>query len=129
EVREVDGSAEQLLRTGQVDLMLSSGETAANGEQPMSYRLQRLAIDLGINAISEDTLARSVVRSLIAAPTQTLAIKPWRQYLSGRTPSSFRQIETYPRVVETVSEGQRLKIFIRQPFTETGDRESSIIQG
>jgi len=111
EVKEEDGSAHQILRSGKVDIVFSdSGVVTGAAERP-SYSLQRLAIDRGIPVVGEAVLARRLIRSLLRTPIESLEIKPWKHYLS-----------------QAVRE-RGIKLFIRQPFTETSEREAVIIQG
>jgi len=110
EVREEDGSAHQILRSGKVDIVFSDSEVAtASAEQP-SYSLQRLAIDLGIPVVGEAILARRLIRSLVSTPLESLETKPWRHYLS-----------------QAVRE-RSIRLFVRQPFTETSEREAVVVQ-
>jgi carbamoyl-phosphate synthase large subunit len=51
------------------------------------------------------------VYSLVSTPLESLAVKPWGQYLSQAV------------------RDRRLGLFIRQPFTETSEREAVIIEG
>jgi hypothetical protein len=109
-VKEEDGSAHQILRSGKVDIVFSDSEVAtASAEQP-SYSLQRLAIDLGIPVVGEAILARRLIRSLVSTPLESLETKPWRHYLS-----------------QAVRE-RSIRLFVRQPFTETSEREAVIVQ-
>jgi carbamoyl-phosphate synthase large subunit len=108
-VHEEDGSAHHILRRGAVDIVFSDSGGANALERRSGHSLQRLAIDLGIPVIGEAILARSFVRSLARTPLESLAVKPWAHYLSLGTQN-------------------RLRIFIRQPFTETSEREAVIIQ-
>jgi carbamoyl-phosphate synthase large subunit len=109
-VREEDGSAHQILRSGKVDIVFSDSEVAtASAEQP-SYSLQRLAIDLGIPVVGEAILARRLIRSLVSTPLESLETKPWRHYLS-----------------QAVRE-RSIRLFVRQPFTETSEREAVVVQ-
>src|SRR6516225_8701924 len=105
-----DGSAHQILRGGKVDIVFSdSGVVTASAEQPSS--LQRLAIDLGIPVVGEAVLARCLIRSLAVTSPESLEIKPWKDYLSQ------------------AARERGIKLFIRQPFTETSEREAVVIQG
>jgi hypothetical protein len=109
-VREEDGSAHQILRSGRVDIVFSDSGVATISAEQSSHSLQRLAIDLGIPVVGEAVLARRLIRSLVSTPLESLEIKSWKQYLS-----------------QPVRE-RRIKLFIRQPFTETSAREAVIIQ-
>jgi carbamoyl-phosphate synthase large subunit len=70
-----------------------------------------MAIDLGIPVVGEAVLARRLIRSLVSTPLESLEVKPWKYYL---------QRAIRPRAI---------KLFIRQPFTETSEREAVVIQG
>jgi len=109
-VSEEDGSAQQILRSAKVDIVLSDSGVAAILEDRSRPTLQRLAIDLGIPVVAEAILARSFVRALPIAPLESLAVKPWQHYLS-----------------QLVHE-RKVRLFIRQPFTETSEKEARIIQ-
>jgi len=111
EVKEEDGSAHQILRSGKVDIVFSDSEVVTGSAKRPSYSLQRLAIDQGIPVVGEAVLARRLIRSLLGTPFESLEIKPWKHYLS----QAVRERE--------------IKLFIRQPFTETSEREAVIIQG
>ena len=110
-VSEGSGSAQQILRTAKVDIVLSDSAVENTPENRPGPSLQRLAVDLGIPVVADAILARSFVRSLGITPPESLAVKPWQHYLS--------QLE----------HERRLRLFIRQPFTETGEKEALIIQG
>jgi carbamoyl-phosphate synthase large subunit len=111
EVREDDGSAHQILRSGRVDIVFSDSGAATASEDRSSHSLQRLAIDLGIPLVGEAVLARCLIHSLAGTPLASLEVKSWKQYLS-----------------QVVRE-RRIRLFIRQPFTETSEKEAVIIQG
>jgi carbamoyl-phosphate synthase large subunit len=110
-VCEDDGSAQQILRSGRVDIVFSDSGVATVSENRSSYSLPRLAVDLGIPVVGESMLARYLIHALASTPFELLEVKPWRQYLSR----SVRE--------------RRVRLFIRQPLTETGEREAVIIQG
>jgi hypothetical protein len=110
-VKEEDGSAHQILRSGNVDIVFSDSEVATTSAEQPSYSLQRLAIDLGIPVVGEAILARRLIRSLASTSLESLEIKPWRHYLS-----------------QAVRE-RSIRLFVRQPFTETSEREAVIVQG
>jgi carbamoyl-phosphate synthase large subunit len=61
--------------------------------------------------VGEVVLARRLIRSLLRTPIESLEIKPWKHYLS-----------------QAVRE-RSIRLFIRQPFTETSEREAVVIQG
>ena len=109
--KEEDGSAHQILRSGNVDIVFSDSEVATTSAEQPSYSLQRLAIDLGIPVVGEAILARRLIRSLASTPLESLEIKPWRHCLS-----------------QAVRE-RSIRLFVRQPFTETSEREAVIVQG
>jgi len=111
EVKEEDGSAHQILRSGKVDIVFSDSEVVNGPAERLNYSLQRLAIDLGIPVVGEAVLARRLIRSLVSTPVESLDIEPWRHYLS--------------RAVRE----RRIRLFVRQPFTETSEREAVIVQG
>jgi carbamoyl-phosphate synthase large subunit len=110
EVSEEDGSAHELLRRGRVDIVFSDSG-AASLENRSRPSLQRFAIDMGIPMVGEPMLARRLIQSLAVTPRESLEVKPWKQY----TPRSAPE--------------ERIKLFIRQPFTETSEREAAIVQG
>ena len=110
-VSEDDGSAHQILRSGRVDIVFSDSGVATSLEDGSRQSLARLAIDLGIPVVGEAVLARCLIQSLVGTPVESLEVKPWKHYLSR------------------VSRQRRLKLFIRQPLTETSEREGAIIQG
>jgi carbamoyl-phosphate synthase large subunit len=110
-VKTADGSAHQILRSGRVDIVFGdSGVAPTNGKQS-GHALQRLAIDLGIPVVGEAVLARGLIRALVSAPFDSLEVKPWKYYLQ----------RTLLR--------KTIKLFVRQPFTETSEREAVVIQG
>jgi carbamoyl-phosphate synthase large subunit len=110
-VREEDGTAHQILRSGRVDIVFSDSGVATASDGRSSHSLQRLAIDLGIPVIGEAVLSRRLIQSLASTPLESLEVKPWKQYL--------RQF----------ARESRISLFIRQPLTETSEREAVIIQG
>ena len=60
--------------------------------------------------VGEAILARRLIRSLASTPLESLEIKPWSHYLS-----------------QAVRE-RSIRLFVRQPFTETSEREAVIVQ-
>jgi hypothetical protein len=129
EVREEDGSAQQILRSGKVDVVFSDPGVASASEDRPSSALQRLAIDLGIPVVGEAALTRCVIQALLRAPLESLEVKPWKQYLSQV--SAERPERTYLLAYREEDEAgeRRIRLFIRQPLTETSPREAAIIQG
>jgi carbamoyl-phosphate synthase large subunit len=109
EVREEDGSAQQMLQGGSVDIVFSDSGAATSDQ--LSHSLQRLAIDLGIPVVGEAVLASRLIHALASTPVRSLEVKSWKQYLllGGRE--------------------RRIRLFVRQPFTETTEREAVVIQG
>jgi carbamoyl-phosphate synthase large subunit len=110
-VREEDGSALQILRSGRVDIVFSDSGVATTSAEQSSHSIQRLAIDLGIPVVGEAVLARRLILTLASTPVESLEAKPWKQYLSD------------------AGRERRIRLFIRQPFTETSEREAVVVQG
>jgi carbamoyl-phosphate synthase large subunit len=129
EVNEADGSAERLLRSGRVDVVFGDAGAASAAEGRSNYALQRLAIDLGIPVVGEDSLRRSVIQAIAALPLESLAVRPWKHYLSRIPLVEVAQTPTRAVAAKTGASEGRIRLFVRQPFTETGDRESTVIQG
>src|SRR5262249_18346947 len=89
EVRVEDGSAEQALRSGRIDVVFSASggaggsRVSSNASQASaSLALERLAIDLGIPVVGEAALSRAVIQALVSTPLEALQVKSWRHYLS-----------------------------------------------
>jgi hypothetical protein len=129
EVREEDGSAQQILRSGKVDVVFSDPGVASASEDRASSSLQRLAIDLGISVVGEAALTRCVIQALLRAPLESLEVKPWKQYLSEVSAERTRRTHLLVHGEEDEAGERRIRLFIRQPLTETSHRESAIIQG
>src|SRR5215813_4631988 len=70
EVSEEDGSAQQVLRSGKVDVVFSDPGVTSASEGRASSSLQRLAIDLGISVVGEAALTRCVIQALLRAPLE-----------------------------------------------------------
>jgi carbamoyl-phosphate synthase large subunit len=109
EVSEENGSAHELLRSRRVDILFSDSGPASF-ENRLRPSLGRLAIDLGIPVIGEPVLARRLIKALSGAPRESLEVKSWKQYSPRSAPKEL------------------IKLFIRQPFTETSQREAAIVQ-
>lgn len=129
EVSEEDGSAQHILRSGKVDVVFSDPGVASASEDRASSALQRLAIDLGISVVGEAALTRCVIQALLRAPLESLEVKPWKQYLSQVSAERTRRTHLLIRGEEDEAGERRIRVFIRQPLTETSHRESAIIQG
>ena len=111
QVSSEDSSAQQVLQSGRVDILFSNSGAVTIPQDQASSSLPRLAIDLGIPVVGETSLASYLIRALVSTPLESLEVKPWKHYLpKGR-------------------HERKLKLFIRQPFTETSEREAVIIQG
>src|SRR5262249_30208791 len=128
EVREEDGSAERILRSGRVDVVFSDGGGAQAAAGQAGSSLPRLAIDLGIPVVGEAALMRCLTQALTSMPLQSLEVKPWQHYVSQRSVAGG-PAQSHGRTVAHASCAGRLRLFIRQPFTETDAREAAVIQG
>jgi hypothetical protein len=126
EVREQDGSAEAVLRSGSVDVVFSASGGANGSKAPSSLTLERLAIDLGIPVVGEAALSRSVIQAVVSTPLESLAVKSWRHYLSRERRPSYPAI---PRTAGSEVGAGSVRVFVRQPFTRTGARERAVVQG
>jgi carbamoyl-phosphate synthase large subunit len=129
EVNEEDGSAQQILRSGRVDIVFGDSQAPGASENRSSLSLQRLAIDLGVPVVGEAALARCLIRALVSAPLESLEVKPWRHYLAPVSGVQRRRSPAAARANGRVSDKRRIRLFVRQPLTETNGRESAVIQG
>ena len=76
-------SVVELLRTGQVDLVINIPTGYGDQESMDGYRIRRTAVDLGIPLITNAQLARLVVKALAHTRPEDLLPKPWSAYVPG----------------------------------------------
>jgi carbamoyl-phosphate synthase large subunit len=129
DVSEEDGSAQHILRSGKVDVVFSDPGVASASENRASAALQRLAIDLGISVVGEAALTRCLIQALLRAPLEPLEVKPWKHYLSQVSAERTRRTHLPAHGEEDEAGERRIRLFIRQPLTETSSREAAVIQG
>jgi carbamoyl-phosphate synthase large subunit len=126
EVRLEDGSAEKTLRNGLIDVVFSASGGSSGAREGSNLVLERLAIDLGIPVVGEAVLSRSVIRALASTPLKSLESKPWKHYLMRAPRGADRSLT--PRTAGSDVTPGPLRIFIRQPFSQTTAREQAMVQ-
>jgi hypothetical protein len=126
EVREDDGSATEALRSGMVDVVFSASGGAPGSRERSGLALERLAVDLGIPLVGEAVLSRSVIRALASTPLESLEVKSWHHYLARDRRDPYPPL---PRTAGSEVGAGSLRVFIRQPYAQTGGRERAVIQG
>jgi len=129
DVSEEDGSAQQLLHSGKVDVVFSDPGVASASENRASAALQRLAIDLGISVVGEAALTRDVIQARLSAPLEALEVKPWKHYVSRVSAEPTRRAHLLAHGEDEGAGERRIRLFIRQPLTETSPREAAVVQG
>jgi carbamoyl-phosphate synthase large subunit len=127
-VSEEDGSAQHILRSGKVDVVFSDPGVSSASEDRASSALQRLAIDLEISVVGEATLTRCVIQALRSAPLESLEVKPWKHYVSQLSAERTRRTHLRAHGEADEAGARRIRLFIRQPLTETSPREAAIVQ-
>ena len=110
-------------------MVFSDPGVASASEDRASSSLQRLAIDLGIPVVGEAALTRGVIQALRRAPLESLEVKPWKQYLSEVSAEQPRRTHLFVHGEDDAAGERSIRLFIRQPLTETSPREAAIIQG
>jgi carbamoyl-phosphate synthase large subunit len=71
-------SAVDILRSGQVDLVINIPREYDEKGRPDGFRIRRCAIDLEIPLLTDLSLARKMVRAMTSLPLEQLKIRPWK---------------------------------------------------
>jgi carbamoylphosphate synthase large subunit len=126
QVRADDGSAESLLRDRQVDAVFTASTGLDDRSAAPVLRLERLAIDLGIPVVSEPVLVRAVIQAIASTPVETLRARSWRHYLQLSADATRRgpAVRSHGGL-----DPARLRLFVRQPLTQTSSRELPVLEG
>src|SRR5262249_49587715 len=127
EVREEDGTAETALRSGSIDVVFSGSGGAGTSRDRSSLTLARLAIGLGVPVVGDAVLSRGVIRALASTPLESLKAKPWRHYLT-RASTRGGRASLAPSAGSEVG-AAAVRVFVRQPFTQTHARERAVVRG
>ena len=69
-----------LLASHAIDLVINIPKNHTKRELTNGYRIRRSAIDHNIPLITNARLASAFVRAFTTRPTDTIAIRPWREY-------------------------------------------------
>jgi carbamoyl-phosphate synthase large subunit len=100
-----------LLRSGAIDWVIAPATPNVKSSEDSGFLVRRLAADFGVSLVSERQLARRLVDAVVSRGTNATGPRSWQAYM-GR-----RQSEIAP-----------LRLFVRQPFTETSPREQAVVQ-
>jgi carbamoyl-phosphate synthase large subunit len=73
----------EILRGGQVDLVINIPTEYSDAESRDGYQIRRTAVDLGIPLFTNEQLVRLLVAALSEKTSADLLVKPWSAYAPG----------------------------------------------
>jgi len=113
-LNRVDGEPRHvaaLLRSGAIDWVIAPATPNVSGPEDSGFLVRRLAADFGVSLVSERQLARRLVEAVSNRGTDAAQPRSWQAYVGSRR-----------------SVVPPLRLFVRQPFTETSAREQAVVQ-
>lgn len=122
-----------LLKSGKVDLVISIPSGWSTGAPSAGFKVRRAAVDLGVPLITDVHVARRFLAALATYPLDALTVQPHGLALD-RAPAgqpahgATHGVRPGPHT-ESRSAPARLRLFVRQSFTECGPEEAQIVQG